>query len=129
VETIAKTAGMAKGTVYLYYRSKDDMLQQILTEDLAELKDDALRCVASAGDRRRASETSCTPSSRSSNAGATSLNTASSRMSPEVRKKAKQKLEARVRRADRGVASRTWRTSRRAARSALPTSTPQPARL
>jgi len=93
VETIAKTAGMAKGTVYLYYRSKDDMLHQILTEDLAELKDDALRCVMSPGtvderlqrflhavisffERRRDFIEHC-----------------QLEMSPEVRKKAKQKLE------------------------------------
>jgi len=93
VETIAKTAGMAKGTVYLYYRSKDDMLHQILTEDLAELKDDAVRCVAGPGtvderlqrflhsvisffERRRDFIEHC-----------------QLEMSPEIRKKAKQKLE------------------------------------
>jgi len=93
VETIAKTAGMAKGTVYLYYRSKDEVLHQILTEDLAELKDDALRCVVGPGtiderlqrflhavisffERRRDFIEHC-----------------QLEMSPELRKKAKQKLE------------------------------------
>lgn len=36
VDGIAKTAGVAKGTVYLYYASKDEVLKQILTEDLQE---------------------------------------------------------------------------------------------
>ena len=36
VDGIAKSAGVAKGTVYLYYASKDELLQQILSEDLQE---------------------------------------------------------------------------------------------
>jgi len=93
VETIAKTAGLAKGTVYLYYRSKDDMLLQILMEDLAELKEDAARClvgkaaiddrlrqflhaVISFFERRRDFIEHC-----------------QLEMSPDVRKKAKQKLQ------------------------------------
>ena len=38
VEGIAKAAGVAKGTVYLYYRSKDEILQQLVGADLAELQ-------------------------------------------------------------------------------------------
>jgi len=93
VETIAKTAGLAKGTVYLYYRSKDDMLLQILMEDLAELKEDAARCLEDPGtvedrlrrflhgvisffERRRDFMEHC-----------------QLEMSPDVRKKAKQKLQ------------------------------------
>jgi AcrR family transcriptional regulator len=37
VDEIAKTAGMAKGTVYLYYRSKDRLLQSLVGEDLEQL--------------------------------------------------------------------------------------------
>jgi AcrR family transcriptional regulator len=39
VDDIAKAAHVAKGTVYLYYRSKDEILRQLLVEDLAELRD------------------------------------------------------------------------------------------
>lgn len=39
VNHIARTARLAKGTVYLYYRSKDEILHQLLTEDLATLHD------------------------------------------------------------------------------------------
>jgi AcrR family transcriptional regulator len=39
VSQIARTARLAKGTVYLYYRSKDEILYQLLTEDLATLHD------------------------------------------------------------------------------------------
>jgi len=38
VESIAHAAGLAKGTVYLYYRSKDDIFAQLLAGDLAELE-------------------------------------------------------------------------------------------
>jgi AcrR family transcriptional regulator len=37
VDEIARSAGMAKGTVYLYYRSKDRLLQSLVGEDLEEL--------------------------------------------------------------------------------------------
>jgi TetR/AcrR family fatty acid metabolism transcriptional regulator len=39
VDDIARIAGVAKGTVYLYYRSKDDILRQLLTEDVAALQE------------------------------------------------------------------------------------------
>ena len=34
VDGIAKSAGVAKGTVYLYYKSKEDILRHVLDEDL-----------------------------------------------------------------------------------------------
>jgi AcrR family transcriptional regulator len=37
VEEIARTAGVAKGTVYLYYRSKDEIYQAALREGLLAL--------------------------------------------------------------------------------------------
>lgn len=46
VDGIAKRAGVAKGTVYLYYRSKEEILRQILVEDLAELRSDTVPLVA-----------------------------------------------------------------------------------
>jgi AcrR family transcriptional regulator len=93
VETIAKTAGLAKGTVYLYYRSKDDMLQQVLTEDLAELKDDAARCLigpASIEDRlRRFLSAVISFFERRRDF----IEHCQLEMGPDVRKKAKQKLQ------------------------------------
>jgi len=39
VDGIARRAGVAKGTVYLYYKSKDEVLRQILIDDLDHLRD------------------------------------------------------------------------------------------
>lgn len=49
VDGIARTAGVAKGTVYLYYRSKDEILRQLLAADLAELEADTLPAITSSG--------------------------------------------------------------------------------
>lgn len=49
VDGIAKRAGVAKGTVYLYYRSKEQILRQILEEDLVELRDDTVPLVSGPG--------------------------------------------------------------------------------
>ena len=49
VEDIARAAGVAKGTVYLYYKSKDDILRQLLTEDLAELHGDTVPGIRAEG--------------------------------------------------------------------------------
>lgn len=38
ISQIASTAGVAKGTVYLYYPSKDAILQHILRQDLSKLR-------------------------------------------------------------------------------------------
>lgn len=46
VDGIAKRAGVAKGTVYLYYRSKDEILRQILETDLSALREDTVPVVA-----------------------------------------------------------------------------------
>ena len=49
VDQIAKSAGIAKGTVYLYYKSKDDLLRQLLTTDLSELEAETVPAIANAG--------------------------------------------------------------------------------
>lgn len=49
VAGIARLAGVAKGTVYLYYKSKDAILRQLLTADLAELHDDTVPAITQAG--------------------------------------------------------------------------------
>ncbi len=49
VSDIARAARVAKGTVYLYYRSKDEILRQVLWGDLAAWGDDALPAIRDAG--------------------------------------------------------------------------------
>ncbi|MEO8480871.1 MAG: TetR/AcrR family transcriptional regulator [Acidobacteriota bacterium] len=50
VDHIARAAGVAKGTVYLYYRSKDEILRQLLDHDLTELRDETLPSIQAPGD-------------------------------------------------------------------------------
>src|SRR5689334_3495468 len=49
VDGIARMAGVAKGTVYLYYKSKDDILRQLLDEDLAELEAETVPALGAPG--------------------------------------------------------------------------------
>ena len=50
VDQIARNAGVAKGTVYLSYRSKDEILRQLLLEDLATLRDRTVPIIRGEGD-------------------------------------------------------------------------------
>jgi TetR/AcrR family fatty acid metabolism transcriptional regulator len=49
VDHIARAAHVAKGTVYLYYRSKDEILRQVLESDLTELRDVTLPAIREPG--------------------------------------------------------------------------------
>ncbi|HEX5071400.1 MAG TPA: helix-turn-helix domain-containing protein [Vicinamibacterales bacterium] len=49
VEAIARTAGVAKGTVYLYFASKDELLREILAQDLQEFHDSTVPAVRGGG--------------------------------------------------------------------------------
>ncbi|HVT49550.1 MAG TPA: TetR/AcrR family transcriptional regulator [Vicinamibacterales bacterium] len=49
VDGIARSAGVAKGTVYLYYRSKDDILRQLVGQDLAEFQHDTVPGITGPG--------------------------------------------------------------------------------
>src|ERR1041385_4438271 len=48
VDQIAKAAHVAKGTVYLYYRSKDHLLKHALSEGITGLRTETLPIIASA---------------------------------------------------------------------------------
>jgi len=50
MERVAQEVGIAKGTVYLYYRSKDEILRQLLDLDLAELRDETVPAIAAPGE-------------------------------------------------------------------------------
>jgi AcrR family transcriptional regulator len=49
VDAIAKNAGVAKGTVYLYFASKDELLQEILAQDLQEFHDSTVPVIRQPG--------------------------------------------------------------------------------
>jgi TetR/AcrR family transcriptional regulator len=49
VDGIAKSAGVAKGTVYLYYKSKEDILRHVLDEDLTQLQKDTVPIITGPG--------------------------------------------------------------------------------
>lgn len=50
VDDIAKAARVAKGTVYLYYKSKDEMLRLLLDADIDELRAATVPAIAGGGD-------------------------------------------------------------------------------
>ena len=50
MDGIAQAAGVAKGTVYLYYKSKDEIFRQILDEDLTSFHDETVPPITGAGD-------------------------------------------------------------------------------
>jgi len=52
VDAVAKAAGVAKGTVYLYFDSKDAILRDILTQDLQEFHDCTVPVIRRAGPPR-----------------------------------------------------------------------------
>ena len=48
VEEIAKEAGMAKGTVYLYFKSKEEIFAAVLASDLERLVDKTIESMSTA---------------------------------------------------------------------------------
>ncbi len=49
VDAVAKEAGVAKGTVYLYFESKDELLKAILAQDLQEYYDSTVPAIRREG--------------------------------------------------------------------------------
>jgi TetR/AcrR family fatty acid metabolism transcriptional regulator len=45
MDEIAKEAGVAKGTLYLYFRSKDEVFKAVLDHDMKNLKEGTLKCL------------------------------------------------------------------------------------
>jgi AcrR family transcriptional regulator len=93
VEGIAKRAGVAKGTVYLYYRSKDEILRQVLDEDLAELRDDTVPLVSGSGSIEQKVTAFLSASLTFFDRKRDFFEHAHFEMTPDVRRKALQKLE------------------------------------
>ena len=52
VDDIASEAGVAKGTVYLYFRSKREIYQAVLLHDMQRMKAETLASIAAAGTLR-----------------------------------------------------------------------------
>ena len=50
MDGIAQAAGVAKGTVYLYYKSKEEIFRQILDEDLTQFHDETVPPIAGPGE-------------------------------------------------------------------------------
>src|SRR5580692_5739466 len=48
VEDIAKEAGMAKGTIYLYFKSKEEVFAGVLAHDLERLTDQTIEGMSAA---------------------------------------------------------------------------------
>src|SRR5689334_18688613 len=92
MDAIAKAARVAKGTVYLYYRSKDEVLHQVLTEDLAELNDDGLLCTTGPGSLEERLQRFLHAVVSFFERRRDFIEHCQIEMSPDVRKKAKQKL-------------------------------------
>ena len=50
MDGIAQAAGVAKGTVYLYYKSKEEIFRQILEEDVSQFQDETVPPIGGPGD-------------------------------------------------------------------------------
>jgi len=92
VDQIAKAAGIAKGTVYLYYKSKDDLLRQLLTADLSELEAETVPAIADAGTLAERIDRYFRASLGFFERNRDFIEQCHLGMSPDVRKKAKLKL-------------------------------------
>jgi AcrR family transcriptional regulator len=92
VDQIAKSAGIAKGTVYLYYKSKDELLRQLLNADLSELEAETVPAITNAGTLAERLDRYFRASLGFFERNRDFIEQCHLGMSPDVRKKAKLKL-------------------------------------
>ena len=93
VDGIARRAGVAKGTVYLYYKSKEEILKQVLEEDVAELEAKTVQVVNGPGSVEERLRAFFTGALSFFDSKRDFFEQCHFEMGPDVRKKAMQKLE------------------------------------
>ena len=92
VDQIARSAGIAKGTIYLYYKSKDEILRQLLTADLSELQAETLPAITGPGTLAQRLDRYFRASLGFFERKRDFIEQCHLDMSPDVRRKARQKL-------------------------------------
>jgi AcrR family transcriptional regulator len=95
---IARSAKIAKGTVYLYYKSKDEILRQLLTADLSQLEAETVPAIANAGTLAERLDRYFRASLGFFERNRDFIEQCHLGMSPDVRKKAKQNWAGFIRR-------------------------------
>lgn len=93
VDGIARRAGLAKGTVYLYYKSKQEILKQVLEEDVAELEAKTVQVVNGPGSVEERLRAFFTGTLTFFDSKRDFFEQCHFEMGVDVRKKARQKLE------------------------------------
>ena len=93
VDDIAKRAGVAKGTVYLYFKSKQEILRQVLDEDLTQLHDDTVPVTSAPGPLDARLEAFLTGALTLFDRRRDFFENVHAEMSVDLRRKALQKLE------------------------------------
>ncbi len=94
VDVVAKRAGVGKGTVYLYFKTKQDILRQVLDEDLAELHDRTVPVITGPGDIPDRLTRFIVGALATFDSKRDFFENVHFEMRPEVRRKAQQRLEA-----------------------------------
>ncbi len=89
---IARAAGVAKGTVYLYYRSKDEILRQLVSQDLTEFHAETVPIVTEPGSLDEKLRRFLSASLAFFDRKRDFVEQCQLEMSPDVRRKARHKL-------------------------------------
>jgi AcrR family transcriptional regulator len=93
VHGIARSAGVAKGTVYLYYKSKEEILKQVLDEDVAQLHATTVQAIGEPGSIEEKLRRFLTGALRFFDEKRDFFEQCHFEMGADVRRKATQKLE------------------------------------
>lgn len=93
VDGIARTAGVAKGTVYLYYKSKEEILRQVLDDDLVQFQNDTVPVITANGDVQEKLHRFVVATLLFFDRKRDFFEQVHFEVSPDVRKKARQKME------------------------------------